>query len=145
MDSQPSGNPFSININSPPFGEYDECLSIESTGPVEPDKPKIFGHYCSLGMPTNLLPKADPSQLEDNAKLDKYYGQRLKEQLGGNNKSTEMTYIRSWIKDESDGRFTFDLIRYLEYNGLEKARLPTGLCLPSTCNAKDVEWAINKG
>ena len=145
MDSMPSGKVASLQINSLPFGEYDECLSIESPDESDPDKPKIFGHFCSLGLPTNIFPPADPDHIEDNKRIEEMYLRKIKEQLNSSDsRNLELKFIRQQIQDESDGQFIYGILRYIEFLGPDKIRLPPGLCLPSTCNPKDVEFAINK-
>ena len=145
MDSQPSGKIFSFQINSLPFGEYDECLSIESPDTEETENPKIYGHYCSLGIPTNMFPPADQDHFEDNKRIDEMIERKMLENLNNtDSRKAELKLFREQLEEENESYFFHGMIRYLEYLGPEKVRLPTGLCLPSTCNPKDVEYAINK-
>lgn len=142
----PSGKVASLQINGIPFGEYDECLSIESPEPKDKEQPIIYGHYCSMGIPSNLFPPANLDHIEDNKRLDEMYAKQLRDRLNSSASanSVEMNFIRDHIQTESDGMLLYTLIKYLDYLDPDKVRLPTGLCLPSTCNPKDVEYALNK-
>ena len=135
----PFGKVFSVEINSLPFGEYDECLSIES--PKTENKPTIYGQYCSLAIPTNLFPASN--QYFDDIEADDSYLNRFIERFNYTDRP-DIESIEKGLRTEANGYFIEGVIRYLEYMGLENTRLPPGLCLPSVCDPKHIEYAINK-
>ncbi|CAG2167837.1 unnamed protein product [Oppiella nova] len=135
MDSSPIGK---VEVSSLPFGEYDECIEIEST--YQWDQPTITGQYCALGIPTPMIPASDAHTPEDNKRNDDMLLNYLKQRLN----SSEENSLEKRLNNETDGHFVEGLLRYIEYLGHDNIRLPPGICLPNVCSAKDAEWAINK-
>ncbi|XP_054166924.1 nose resistant to fluoxetine protein 6-like [Oppia nitens] len=144
MDSSPIGQLDPVNYNSLPFGEYEECITIES--PREVDKSKIYGKYCALGIPTNLIPDSRDHQPEDNKRVDQMLLDFLRNQFNNSDVNKgDMFFLDNQLDNgHTDGHFYEGIIKYMEYMGAENIRLPPGLCIPTVCDAKDVEYAINK-
>jgi hypothetical protein len=102
------------------FGQFDECLDIES----QPNNGKAFyGKYCLAKTPIHFLhpivrSNKDNDSLHENSLKSKYFSAYKLD----NNLLKMMQAIN-----------LFDISYY---------RL--GLCIPSTCDAKEIERAVNK-
>jgi hypothetical protein len=107
------------------FGEYDQCLDIESS-PSETDSQLIRGKYC-LATPDIKFPSFQ--ELEQNFSL-KYLTNKTNDLLNGILKRKINTIKLLMSNNFYVSKFT--LFRF-------------GICIPSNCEAKDIERAINKG
>lgn len=102
------------------FGEYDECLSIESPE-YDNDKSKFYGQYC-LMKPVLPLPSLDP-----NAKMNTYFTSKNNNESNDNNWETEI------------------LPKLILFNNItNKDLFRIGICFPSWCKPNDMQTAINK-
>ncbi len=148
FDSQP---PISAKtgVSGLPMGQYDEYLSIES--PEEKGKQKIKGQYCSLGF-GELLPPKDSYKFGEP--VDDYLLTLYENYKNSSKHYKKHNKIHPLHKNyfTSNGNINMISVQesiegYLEVNDYIKTlgiRLPTGLCLPTTCYPKDIEFAINK-
>jgi len=133
----------STGLSGLPVGQYDECLSIRS--PEEKDKPIIRGQYCALGM-SDLLPPKDsytPGEPIDdylfaliNSRLNSSKGLQINPMAKKHFTSDKKLNIKPQIIEE--------FLEIIDYIKAFNIRLPTGFCLPTTCDPKDVEFAVNK-
>ena len=123
------------------FGEYDECISIEST--IEPEKPTIRGQYCFV-KPSLPLPKSN--SYRSGEPIDNYLEEMIKKLINSSEK------LKSRIPKEYDiNNYTLteesiekvlsigDIIANMSFPGY-----PIGICIPTTCKPQDIENAINK-
>lgn len=108
------------------FGDYEECLGIKSPEIYDnSESPVIYGQYCLAKVvipypPIGSLAKGDPNPtLFDDVK------EKIAKPLGFHN----MQSIRQ-------------LIELLNYNNGSIYRF--GICLPSTCEPKDIASAISQ-
>ncbi|CAG2102715.1 unnamed protein product [Medioppia subpectinata] len=139
LDSSPIGK---MDLTSLPFGEYDECLDIESR--YQWDKPMIYGQYCALGLPLSIIPPSGSHTAEDNRRNDAMLLNYMRQRANSTEERTPQKDFMDRLNNETDGHLMEGLMRYIEYLGEEEVRLPPGICLPTACNAKDFEFAINK-
>ena len=129
-----------IEMSGPTFGNYDECVNIES--PDEEDKPKIYGQYCGMDIRDNMdiSPHSVPREYLENI------GQKLPQNTAFNYKNFFNQFYENYRKvlyrmtpdDLLDGMaFTETLI-------FDNIRLMNGLCLPTTCNPVEVGKALTE-
>jgi hypothetical protein len=128
-----------VDMSGPIYGNYDECLSIES--PPENEEPVIRGKYCYLD--AGYVKNFDEEQLDDQrmpdiieslAKLPN--GLNLLKQFTG--KFYETTDRRNKTKH------LHKIIDTIDYVFPREIKLTTGYCLPTTCKAEDISRAINQ-
>ena len=148
LEAQPSITIKSNFLESIPIGKYDECLSIES--PEEKDKPTIRGQYCTIGMP-DILPDSKSYTLGEP--LDLSIFDLINEQMNETIKDhkswpTSRKYFDETGKVHVKPEFVESYLNSYEfYKNLRQKygfKTPMGFCLPSACDPKDVEYAINK-
>ncbi len=138
-----------VELSALHFGEYDECVNIKS--PEETDKPFISGQYCVL---TPVLPLPPKSSYKRGQPLDDsvevifrdfmHFLKKLETNRLGEQQKESM--FRS-----SNGSFQLlpeTIESFLElnekYEEINFRMVSIGLCLPTNCKPKDVEYAINK-
>jgi hypothetical protein len=127
-----------------PVGQYDQCLSIVSD--KVNDQPIIKGQYCSLGIP-NLLP---PKHSYRNAEpIDQYFINLINQQTNtSKNKHQNNPFIGKYFTKNAKlhlkPQFFDELLDINDYLKTVGIKIPTGFCLPKTCNPKDIEYALNK-
>ena len=123
-----------------PSVDYDLCLKFESPE-TEQGLPVMRGQFCSLDMPGILPPWEKYRKNPINESIFTKIEQNKKENLRKQNKSLAIGRMNN---DEITMQIMNDLIHDFDW-GKDFFKLPTGLCLPNTCPAKDIERAINKG
>ncbi|CAG2173367.1 unnamed protein product [Oppiella nova] len=129
-----------IDMSGPTFGNYDQCLSIES--PDEEDKPKFYGQYCGMDAKDNmdLNPHTMPREYLENI------GQKLPQNTAFNYKNFFNQFFENYRKvlyrmtpdDLLDG------MEFAENQMFDNIRLMNGLCLPTTCNPVEVGKALTE-
>lgn len=110
------------------FGEYEECLSIESPGV---DWNSIRGKYCMAKIPLPFLNPAYPESDENPSE-----------------NPLELPYSKKKALIEGFGRDFDELNNKLKLlqmiNLFHGSHFRVGLCIPSTCEAAELERALNK-
>ncbi len=121
MGKIPSGLAEGVSTS---FGEYDECLDIESDSSERGHQ--FYGQYClaKLLIPKNLL----NSLVFDHKSLN--FTHKI---------SDEMKDLNSFMHSNVD---KIKLI--LAFNSVNFSLFRSGFCIPSTCNALEIGNAINK-
>ena len=127
-------------MSVPLFGNYDECLNIESSD--EQDYPKIYGQYCGMNIRDNMdiSHHSVPREYLDNI------GQKLPQNTAFNYKNFFNQLFGNYRKviyrmtpnDLSEG------IEFIDNQLFDNIRLINGLCLPTTCKASDVSAALTE-
>lgn len=99
------------------FGEYDECLDIESPPGVTPP---IRGQYCMVKpiIPLPPLGSSKPGEIREN-------------------------FTVSWLQLFNNNQYQDFIIEAFQFYNFTIVQL--GLCIPSNCRPHDIENAINKG
>jgi len=143
FDSQPSISFPTSSVSALPVGQYDECLSIVSD--KVNDQPIIKGQYCSLGIPNLLPPKHSYTNAEP---IDQYFINLINQQTN-TSKSKQINpltakYFTKDAKLHLKPQFFHQLLDINDYLKTVGIKIPTGFCLPTTCNPKDIEYAVNK-
>jgi hypothetical protein len=132
--------------NSLPLGQYDECLIIES--PKQIDKPIIKGQYCALGY-ANIWPQKasyTPGEPFDETLLN------IVNDYLNSSKNFENMRKNPILSQYLDSRQRLQIPPHIIETELQlndymisvDTQMPFGLCLPTTCKPKDIEYAINK-
>lgn len=111
-------------VTASSFGEYDECLEIQS--PSDDGHPEIEGQYCLLNVKLPY-PLISSYKSEEDKVHPIYYDAR-----------------DSIIKYYQVDKYS-TVSRVIEaLNIINGSIFRIGICLPSTCKAVDVENALNK-
>jgi hypothetical protein len=123
MGSMPSGI---LEGATSGLGDYDGCLKIQS--PPEENGSIIRGQYCLTSM---ILPFTQP--YKNSKPIDDYLQVTLQNLFESSKEFQKIPNIFNIIVlTEGVENFNGSMIRF-------------GMCIPSTCNALDVEKVINKG
>ena len=129
-----------VELGGPPYGNFDQCLSIES--PDEENKPKIKGKYCA----------ADMSWIMDikEEELDADLFNKMKEDAFNNGpiniKNLYFQLLGAFAQPSMGRNETHDFkytLEYLEYIMPRELKLINGFCLPTTCSNEDLSRVIN--
>jgi len=141
LDAMPSLPSRILEISSIPLGEYDECLNIIS--PEEKDKPTIRGQYCRM---SPMIPFPQKGYYKYGEPIDNSLMIIIENYIKSSKKSEEMeqrlNQTKEFINNLSEEDFE-DLVKDLEF-GLSFNFKISGLCLPTTCDPKDIQNAINE-
>jgi hypothetical protein len=141
LDSQPQIS-FKTSISGLPIGEYDECLGIQS--PQQEDKPIFKGQYCALEVP-ELTPHK--SEYKFGEPIDNSILEQVRDHFNSSNLRSLINifiYLDSEAKYQFKPQFFEDFLQINDRTKPNQINVPTGFCLPTTCNPKDIEYAINK-
>ncbi len=141
LDTQPQIS-FKTTISGIPIGEYDECLGIQS--PQQEDKPIFKGQYCALEVP-ELAPHK--SSYKFGEPIDNFILEQVRDHLNSSNLRSLINpfiYLDSEAKYQLKPEFLEDTFEINDHIKPNEINVPTGFCLPTTCNPKDIEYAINK-
>ena len=102
------------------FGEYSECLNIES--PKKPDTPPIKGRYCLMNA---IMPFPPMDSYNENEQVaDKQFFSGLLEHYG----LVKLSTIRAFIEG---------------LNLSEGTIYRMGICIPSQCSALEFQHLLN--
>ncbi|XP_054166937.1 uncharacterized protein LOC128964372 [Oppia nitens] len=135
LDSQPSMSMSVVDMSGPPYGNYDECLSIESA--AETDKPTIKGQYCALDM--DWILDIDPADVDPVGLLKAVNSSEKTKKIFFN----LLGYYGNIVLKRQN-RHEIDLtFEYLEYFA-RGVKFINGFCLPTTCKPNDLAFAINQ-
>jgi hypothetical protein len=130
-----------LEISSIPLGEYDECLNIIS--PEEKDKPTIRGQYCRM---SPMLPFPQKGYYTYGEPIDNSLMIIIENYINSSKKKEKIeqrfNQTKEFINNLSEENFE-ELVKDLEF-GLSFNFIVSGLCLPTTCNPKDIQNAINE-
>jgi hypothetical protein len=130
-----------LEISSIPLGEYDDCLNIIS--PEEKDKPTIRGQYCRM---SPMIPFPQKGYYKYGEPIDNSLMIIIENYIKSSKKSEEneqrLNQTKEFINNLSEEDFE-DLVKDLEF-GLSFNFKISGLCLPTTCDPKDIQNAINE-
>jgi hypothetical protein len=128
-----------LEFSNMPLGEFDQCLEVES--PEEEDLSKFFGQYCHWGPNAPFPPR---SSYKYGEPIDDYLMVMIDNQINSSKDQKSINaindiknVINNWDEENID-----ELFRYKDIFSDNMYR--NGLCLPTTCHPKDVEFAINK-
>ena len=102
------------------FGEYDECLDIES--PMDGSEAVITGKYCLL---KPILPMPPMGSLKQNETIVK------------------LNFTFDWMQNMNFDKYVNVILE--ASNLFNRTFYRMGICMPSTCNSQEVENAINQG
>ncbi|CAG2178416.1 unnamed protein product [Oppiella nova] len=140
FEAQPRPPSGMVEMSVAIFGNYDECVNIES--PDEEDKPKIYGQYCGMNIRDNMdiSPHSVPREYLENI------GQKLPQNTAFNYKNYFNQFFGNYRKviyrmtpnDLAEG------IELIDNQLYDNIRLMNGLCLPTTCKASDVSAALTE-
>ena len=109
------------------FGEYDQCLSIESN-PLESDSNSFYGKYC-LVTPKITIPSFE--ELDNNIAFH----------IKFLNKNTNQ-FMNELVKKR---RNTIKIVLANNFHISKFTLFRFGICIPSNCEPKSIERAMNKG
>lgn len=105
------------------FGEYDECLSVES--PPDRDSPPILGKYC-VSKVILPYPSIDLFTYKQSGKqLDDLFGFKY-EEFAGLGKTTEKQLVEA-------------------LNMINGSIFQLGLCIPAVCSPQEIQTMLNNG
>ena len=133
FDAQPSMSMSIVELSGPPYGNYDQCLSIES--PEKVGEQKIMGKYCN----------GDNSWIRDikREEINVQVINKLREDafdsmpINGRNFFLEMMGYYGTITLRRNK--TEDLhysMEYIEYVLPRDIKMGGGYCLPTTCKTE---------
>jgi hypothetical protein len=141
LDAMPSLPSRILEISSIPLGEYDDCLKIIS--PEEKDKPTIRGQYCRM---SPMLPFPQKGYYKYGEPIDNSLMIIIENYVNSSKKKEKneqrLNQTKEFINNLSQENFE-ELVEDLKFAFNLNFKI-SGLCLPTTCNPKDIQNAINE-
>ncbi|XP_054166939.1 nose resistant to fluoxetine protein 6-like [Oppia nitens] len=137
FEAQPTPSNGILELSGTSYGNYDQCLSIES--PDESEKPKIYGQYC--GIKHQLL---DRHQIPMSAYED--LSNYLKKETNSSSFAIYSNLLGKFFMSKSikTAKQWQQLFEFSQNTIHEDLTIINGLCLPSTCKPKDVSRVLTK-
>jgi hypothetical protein len=116
------------------IGEYDQCLSVESPPDYSKEIPIIRGQYCKAQI---VFPMPANEDWNINEPFDNYLNEIF------NNIETNGSFIKNLLNNGVTPTVVQLMVQGL--NLIHDEVEFVGLCVPSGCQAKHLQEAINKG
>ena len=129
-----------VEVSGPPYGNFDECLGIES--PPENDQSVIRGKYCY----------SDASFIR-NFKRDQFDARKMPDRnailasLPINGANFYKNFMGKWfemVERRNETRHLHASIDFVEYLFPRDIKLTGGFCVPTTCKTQDISRTINQ-
>ena len=123
-----------LELSGIPFGDYDQCLSIES--PEEVGKPKIIGQYCGIPLEPFLSTdeKGFSPEMVEMFQKDNLFVTMLKQMFSNMFRTLKKKNFDDWMTS----------VNFVDSSIVKSMKFFNGLCLPSTCSPKEVANAVNQ-
>ncbi|XP_054166940.1 uncharacterized protein LOC128964376 [Oppia nitens] len=137
FEAQPTPSNGMLELSGSSYGNYDQCLSIES--PDESDKPKIYGQYCGIKQQIFDRKQIPMSAYED---MSNYF----KKEINGSSLAIYRNLLGKLFMSHSlkTAEQWQQFFEFSQNTIHEDLTLINGLCLPSTCDPKDVSRVLTK-
>ncbi|XP_054166941.1 uncharacterized protein LOC128964377, partial [Oppia nitens] len=138
FEAQPRPSNGILGLNGVLYGNYDQCLSIES--PDETDKPKIYGQYCGIKHQSIDKKQIPLNVYEDMANFYKHNVSKslsfvlLQNIIGKFFQSHRVKTADQWRQ----------VIEFADNSHFVISNVINGFCLPSTCRPKDLSRVLTK-
>ena len=137
LDAQTRINFGILELYGLPYGNYDQCLSIESS---DGNSPKISGQYCTMNLDAYLIRNVNDNDSDDWMEFlnSRSNTSMLRNIMGGGNTRLATPQDKEAARHKFRSKIEFtDIVVSKGFNVF-------GVCLPNTCLITDFETALNK-